>query len=95
MVTEESVVDLVNAGMESLARADAAELDVLVEAACKVRAPEDREELKLARDKLRALEMLLVLTRRNLRLLQHSSAAERHRLCPRETGRTEGDRCGL
>jgi predicted ABC-class ATPase len=63
-------VDLLNAGIEALAHLDVAELERLLAAAGRLRLAETVEDQRLAREKLRTLGHLIVLTRRNLRLLR-------------------------
>lgn len=69
MATRTSVVELVGAGINALARADAPMLQGLAEAARDSTRPETPEEQRLAREGLRTLGYLITLTRRNLRLL--------------------------
>lgn len=75
MAAPMSASQLLDAGIDALARADAAQLERLASAAGHVRFPSAAEEdsaaeRKLARERLRTLGQLIVLTRRNLRLLQ-------------------------
>jgi len=67
--------DLLAAGIEALAHADAAGLERLAAMAGEVRGSMTVEERRLAREPRRALELLLTLTRRNLRLLRGTRAA--------------------
>jgi hypothetical protein len=70
MVGQLSAVELLGAGIGALARADAVLLEGLAEAARGVSAHRTADEGELARERLRTLEHLLTLTRRNLRLLR-------------------------
>jgi hypothetical protein len=70
MATEESVVELLGAGIVALARADAVKLEDLAEAARYAGRPGTLAEQCMARDQLQTLGSLIVLTRRNLRLLR-------------------------
>ena len=70
MATRGSVLDLLNAGIEALAHADVSRLERLFAAAAEAGLPETAAQQTLARARLRTLGYLLVLTRRNLRLLR-------------------------
>lgn len=70
MADRRSAVELLGAGINALAHADAAQLEGLVEAARGATRPATAEEQRLARHRLRTLELLIVLTRHNLRLLR-------------------------
>lgn len=63
-------VDFLNAGIEALAHRDVAGLERLLAAASGLRLPETVEGQRLTHEKLRALGHLIVLTRRNRRLLR-------------------------
>lgn len=63
------MLPLIDAGLRALTRADAAELQRLVEAAQKARAPEGAVERALLLRQMRVFGHLLGLTRRNLQLL--------------------------
>ena len=65
-----SVVELLGAGINALAHADAAQLEGLAEMSRMARGPETAAERTIARERLRTLGYLLTLTRRNLRLLR-------------------------
>jgi len=65
-----SAAELLEAGTEALAHANAGELEALIEAARGVGAGETRAEQQIAMEKLRALGRVLELTHRNLRLLR-------------------------
>lgn len=64
------VVDLLNAGIEALAHVDSAELERVLAAAGGLSLSETVADQRLALEKLRTLGHLMVLTRRNLRLLR-------------------------
>jgi hypothetical protein len=70
MAADLSVAEMLGVGIEALARADAAELESLARAAPRAERPAIAEEVRIARERLRALETLLTLTQRNLRLLR-------------------------
>jgi hypothetical protein len=70
MAVPGSAVELLGAGINALAYADAAQLEVLVEMSRGVRPPQTREERERARVGLQTLGHLITLTRRNLRLLR-------------------------
>jgi hypothetical protein len=70
MTGQMSAVELLGTGIDALARADAFLLEGLAEAAGGVPGPRTACEGRLARERLRTLEHLLTLTRRNLRLLR-------------------------
>jgi hypothetical protein len=70
MAARISVVDLMRAGINALAHADAMGLGGLAEAARTAGRPQTPQEHRIAREGLRTLGMLLTLTRRNLRLLR-------------------------
>ena len=65
-----SVLMLLERGIDALARADAGAVSQLAEEAVFAKRPDTVEEQKWAREKLRALEILVELTGRNLRLLR-------------------------
>ena len=65
-----SVTELLEAGIEALAHADAARLEALAAVAAQTRPPETAEEHRRAGANLTALQRMLILTRRNLRLLR-------------------------
>jgi hypothetical protein len=73
MAVPGSAVELLAAGINALAHADAAQLEALAEAARGAEAPQTVEERKKVREGLRTLGYLIALTRRNLRLLRGSS----------------------
>ena len=73
MAGERSVVDWLEAGIRCLAHAEGEELEQLAAAAHLAAPPETAEEERRAREKLQTLGLLLALTRRNLRLLQHGA----------------------
>ena len=62
--------NLLSAALKALARADAAELTRLAEAAAGAQLPEAAAERRMVRARHRALGRLLHLTRRNLWLLR-------------------------
>jgi hypothetical protein len=64
------VVELLGAGIDALAHADAARLECLAEAAHGASMPATAEERGMAEERRRALGYLIRLTRRNLRLLR-------------------------
>ncbi len=64
------VVELLGSGIDALAHADAARLEVLAEAAQGARMPTTAEEWRMAEERRRTLGHLITLTRRNLRLLR-------------------------
>jgi len=70
MAAQRSAIELVDAGIQALAHNDVAELDRLTEAAAQVRSPEFAQEQSGMRLRMRTFDHLLVLTRRNLRLLR-------------------------
>jgi hypothetical protein len=72
-----SAVELLGAGINALAHADAAQLEGLAEAAQGVLWPGTPEEQMAAREGLRTLEYLMTLTRRNLRLLRGAGGLHR------------------
>ena len=65
-----SAVELLGAGIQALAHADAEQLEGLAEAARMAGLPQTREERRMAQERLRTLARLMLLTRRNLRLLR-------------------------
>jgi hypothetical protein len=65
-----SAAELLDAGINALAGFDAEELEGLAEAARVARGPEAAEERRAVRERLRALQLLIAMTRRNLRLLR-------------------------
>jgi len=82
MTARVSVAGFTRAGIHALAHADATELERLTETAGQLRRPATAEEQRRGREELRTLQMLLVLTRRNLRVLRGDGgcAAEDERL---------------
>jgi hypothetical protein len=70
MSVQVSARELLDGGIRALAHGDAAQLEYLVDAAQTVRPPEAVDERKIAQERLRTLGHLIVLTRRNLRLLR-------------------------
>jgi hypothetical protein len=70
MAVPASAVELLGAGINALAHADAAQLQALAEAARGASAPQNPEERERVRVGLRTLGYLITLTRRNLRLLR-------------------------
>jgi hypothetical protein len=70
MTDRSSAVELLAAGINALAHVDAAQLEGLAEAARGAGWPRTSEEQRAARQALRTMELLLALTRRNLRLLR-------------------------
>lgn len=70
MAASGSAVELLGAGINALAHADAAHLEALTAAARKVGAPKTPEERERLRVGLQTLGYLITLTRRNLRLLR-------------------------
>lgn len=70
MAERKSAAELLGAGIHALAHADAAQLETLVRTAHAIRVPGTAEERRMAREGLRAMALLLTLTRRNLRLLR-------------------------
>ena len=65
-----TAAELLGAGIDALAHADAAQLEGLAEAAREVKGLETAEERRIARQRLRTFELLIAMTRRNLRLLR-------------------------
>ena len=65
-----TAAELLSAGLEALARADAEELARLAEAARETPVPATPAEQRIVLQRYRALGKLLRLTRRNLRLLR-------------------------
>lgn len=76
MESRPKLLTVLREGNEALARADAALLSELAEHAAEARLPETREEWDAARRLHRALDRLLLLTRRNLRLLGSAQTPE-------------------
>jgi hypothetical protein len=70
MAEGQSAVELLRAGIDALAHVDAAQIEELTEAAHGARRPETVEERREARERLRTLELLIAMTRHNLRLLR-------------------------
>jgi len=68
-------MEWLTAGIDALARADAAELEALVAAASESSGAVIFVDSPLARERLRAFRHLLMLTRHNLRLLRSTRAA--------------------
>jgi len=78
MESQAGLLTVLGEGIEALARADAASLVEMVEVALTLQAPGTREERAEALRLHRTLGRVLVLTRRNLRLLSAASGcAER------------------
>jgi hypothetical protein len=69
MANSRSAEELLGAGIDALAHVDAAQLEGLADAARGVRGPETAEERRGVRERLRTLQLLIAMTRRNLRLL--------------------------
>ena len=65
-----SAGELLGAGISALAHVDATRLEGLAEAARGARGPETVEERREARERMRTLQLLIAMTRRNLRLLR-------------------------
>jgi predicted lipoprotein len=65
-----SAEELLGAGIDALAHVDAAQLEGLAEAARGARGPKTAEEWRKVRERLRTLQLLIAMTRRNLRLLR-------------------------
>ncbi|MGD0365903.1 MAG: hypothetical protein ABSA94_00470 [Acidobacteriaceae bacterium] len=65
-----SAAELLDAGINALAHVDTEELEGLAEAARVARGPETAEERWAVRERLRTLQLLIAMTRRNLRLLR-------------------------
>jgi hypothetical protein len=65
-----TAAEVLRAGIQALAHADVERLEELAAMATAVRTSENRGDRRRAREGLRALECLLTLTRRNLRLLR-------------------------
>jgi hypothetical protein len=76
MAARTGAVELLEGGINALAQANASRLEILAEAARWVESPQTAEEQRVARERLRALGSLLMLTRRNLRLLRATSRYE-------------------
>jgi hypothetical protein len=70
MADRSSAVELLAAGINALAHVDAGQLGGLAVAARGAGWPQTSEEQRAARQGLRTMELLLTLTRRNLRLLR-------------------------
>lgn len=70
MVVNQSTVELLGAGIDALAHADAAQLQRLAKTAQEAGRPANAAEQGTAQERLRTLGTLLRLTRRNLRLLR-------------------------
>lgn len=75
MVDPKSAAAMLEAGIDGLMRADAAQLAELAEAARGARLPVTEAERKTAWQRRRTLACLLALTRRNLRLLGGAAAS--------------------
>lgn len=71
----ESIAEWAGAGVEALARVDAARLEQLAEAARGAASPRSTSERQEAEQGLQALARLLVLTRRHLRMLGGAGTA--------------------
>lgn len=65
-----SAADLLGAGIQALAHADATDLQDIVEAARTAEVPVTLEERRITQERLRTLGVLMEMTRRNLRLLR-------------------------
>lgn len=73
----ESAGELLEAGVNALARSDAAELEGLVAAAQSAKIPGTPQEREAALAGLRTLGYLLRLTRQNLRILRAAKGVSR------------------
>jgi hypothetical protein len=65
-----SAAELLDAGINALARVDTEELGALAERACGVRGPETAGGRREVRERLLTLQLLIAMTRRNLWLLR-------------------------
>jgi hypothetical protein len=76
MAAGASIAEQLSAGILALTHAESAQLEGLAEAARGARRPEGPEEQRIAQERLRTLGALIVLTRRNLRLLRGGGGYE-------------------